>query len=129
MKKTTVLTAVALALVLVALGATASAEQRFESTVTIHAVEKAHGTFTAEGEVKSSKKACEKQRKVVLYGRQASDPQHPDRLGADRTNDAGAWRVSGVDSLGLQSIQAQAKPKQIAAGTCKRARSRTIHFA
>ena len=117
------------AVALTALAGMAAAGSSFESEVTIHAHQKAHGTFNADGKVKSSKHACEKQRKVVLYGRKASDPQHPKRLGADVTNDAGDWQVSGVDGLGLKSIQAKAKPKDIAAGICKRAGSRHLRFA
>jgi hypothetical protein len=113
-----------------ALAGAATAGSSFESEVTIHAQQKAaHGTFVTHGKVKSSKHACEEQRKVVLYGRMAADPQNPERIGSDRTNDTGEWHVDGVEDNGLRSIQAKAKPKEISAGTCKRAHSRRIRFA
>jgi hypothetical protein len=115
----------------VALAATAGialAGSSFESEVTIHVAEKAaHADISALGRVKSSKHACEKRRKVVVYGHTAGG--ETDKLGSDRADGAGGWRVDNIDNLGLRWIQARAKPKEIHAGTCKRARSARHHFA
>jgi hypothetical protein len=117
------------ALALAVVVAPAGARQSFESKVSIHVLQKraAGGTITAFGKVTSPKNACEPQRKVVLYGKPAGSER--ERLGSDRTNDAGEWQVSDVDSNGLRYIQAKVKPREISAGTCKRARSRRFHFA
>src|SRR5690348_8587832 len=82
-----------------ALAETATAQPRFDSTVTIKfsagASKAGPAGYNFFGKVKSEKNACEPDRKVTLYG-QATDTSDPEVLGSDRTNGQGEWRVDGV---------------------------------
>jgi hypothetical protein len=110
------------------LATTAFAQPKFDSTVTINfnAAPKAGPPgFNFFGKVKSEKNACQPDRKVTLYG-QATDTSDPEALGSDRTNGQGEWKVNGVLTSDSYFF-AKAKEREISAGVCRGAKSKTLH--
>lgn len=101
--------------------------ESFESSVTIQ-YNAAEDRF--QGHVGSERPQCERRRKVVVHMKTpgAEDP----RVGSDRTNENGHWRVVPTSSAPgeyyarvLRRVRATGSHKHV----CQRARSSTIDVA
>jgi hypothetical protein len=113
----------ALALVATAQGALAG--PGFSSRVTIHLkrnlAQVAQPRFF--GKVRSERNACERGRKVVLFGQESGAPA--ERVDKTRTNRRGRWRIR--HAVNFSNFYAEVKRSHVAAGPCRADVSRPLH--
>jgi hypothetical protein len=108
---------------LLALAQAAAGSAGFGSTVTIHLTRDGGGTPRFHGRVISSEPACERRRKVVLFGAESGAPAT--KVATDRTNSHGKWRIR--HSVNYRNHWAEVRRSEIAAGPCKADISRPLH--
>jgi hypothetical protein len=92
----------------------------FSSRVTIH-FEGDPATFS--GKVRSERNACERGRKVVLFGQESGAPA--ERVDKTHTNRKGRWRIRRRASY--PNYVAEVKRSQVAAGPCRADISKPLH--
>jgi hypothetical protein len=120
------LTAAAVAVAALALTEVASgafAGPGFSSRVTINLERNDGSKPRFFGKVGSERAACERGRKVVLFGQETGAPAK--RIDKTRTNDKGRWRIR--HSVRFANFYAKVKRSEIAAGPCRADVSRPLH--
>jgi hypothetical protein len=112
-----ILTAAAVAVAAFAFAAVAAgavAGPGFSSRITIHLDrDGSKGRFS--GKVRSERNACERGRKVVLFGQETGAPA--ERIGKTHTNDNGRWRIR--HRVNFANFYAKVKRSEIGAGPCR----------
>jgi ssDNA-binding replication factor A large subunit len=102
----------------------APAGNAFESRVSIKVEYPEKGNPAAlSGRVRSSKAACERQRKVKVIRR---DQGETTVFGRDLTDGQGRWRVVPAGPVPNGTYHAVAVRKRIDAGRCAKARSESV---
>ena len=106
----------------------ASAEQKFDSKVTLHyeSAGPAHGLHVFDGEVTSEKAKCVPKREVVLY-RKNSAHGNSFKVGSAVTDENGFYLIA-TSSIESPIYYAKVKSKEIKAGLCKSDRSKRVEF-
>ena len=98
--------------------------KKFDTTVTINF---SQSTYSAKffGKVKSDKNACKKDRKVLVFHKTNSGKV---KVGSDKSNDRGRWRLNVGGTPPPGDYFAKAKKKLLNGGdvVCKSDKSPTI---